>query len=114
MATGGSSTLFVLVLAVLGLPPLSAFVGLTVRRERGFRYATAAATALLAAFLLTGAVGLPDPLPVPGILAVLGAVGAHLWRFRDDRVDLVVVGCVYAAPVGLAIALLVRAATPLL
>ncbi|MFB6163715.1 MAG: hypothetical protein ABEJ31_00995 [Haloarculaceae archaeon] len=109
---GADSTLLVLVLAVLGVPPLVALIGTAVRRERGFEYAVTAASAIAAAFLLTGAVSLRGSLTVVGIVAVLAALVGNVVRYRRDRVDALVIGCIYAAPLLLGIALLVQATTP--
>lgn len=116
VAPVGASTspLLVLVLAVLGGPSVVALVGGGLRRANAPQYALTAVAALVAVFTLAATVRFATRWAVLGICAVLAAVGSHLWQHRTDRVDLLVVGGIYATPVGLAVALLVQALTPLL
>jgi hypothetical protein len=103
-----NSPLLLLVLAVLGIPPLVAVVGVLVRREQSFQYMFAAAASLVAVFTITGTVQFGPPWTTLGILAILAAIASHLWQFRTDQVDLLVVSGIYAMPVGLASVLLLR------
>jgi hypothetical protein len=106
LAVGGGSTFPVLVGLVLGGPILVALVGAAVRRERAFDYVATAGASLIAVFALTGTTGFATHWTVLGILAILATLAGHLLSLRDDRASLVIVGCIYAAPVGLAVALL--------
>ncbi|WP_335998683.1 hypothetical protein [Halorientalis halophila] len=107
LAAGAGSTLSLLVSVVLGAPILAALVGAAVRRERAFDYVATAGASLVAVFVLTGTTGYATHWTVIGILAVLASLAGHWLGFRDDRASLLIVGCIYAAPVGLAVALLV-------
>jgi hypothetical protein len=106
LAVGGGSIFPVLVGLVLGAPILAALVGAAVRRERAFDYVATAAASLIAVFALTGTAGFATHWTVLGIVAVLSVLAGHLLSFREDRASLVIVGCIYAAPAGLAVALL--------
>lgn len=106
LAVGGGATLTTLLALVLGGPILAALIGASVRRERAFEYVATAGVALIAVFALTGTTGFADHWTIVGILAILTVLAAHLFSFRGDRVSLVIVGCIYAAPVALAVALL--------
>ena len=106
LAVGGGSTFPVLVGLVLGGPLLAALLGAAFRRERAFDYVATAGAALIAVFALTGTTGFATHWTILGILAVLAVVAGHWLSFRGDRTSLVIVGCIYAAPVGLAVALL--------
>jgi len=106
LAVGGESTFPVLVGLVLGGPILAALVGAAVRRERAFDYVATAGASLIAVFALTGTTGFTTHWTVLGILAILATLAGHLLSLRDDRASLVIVGCIYATPVGLAVALL--------
>lgn len=106
--TTTNSPLLLLVLAFLGIPPLVAVVGVLVRREQSFQYMFAAAASLVSVFALTGAVQFGGLWPVLGILAILAAIASHLWQFRTDQVDLLVVTGIYVMPIGLASVLLLR------
>ncbi|RXK46696.1 hypothetical protein [Halorientalis pallida] len=106
LAVGGGSVFPVLVGLVLGGPMLAALVGAAVRRERAFDYVATAGAALIAVFALTGTTGFTTHWTVIGIVAVLSVLAGHWLSFREDRASLVIVGCIYAAPVALAVALL--------
>lgn len=103
---GGLAPVTVLVIVVLGTPPVVAAIATAVRGQHGFEYAVTAAASLVAVFALTGTVGFATHWTVLAILAILAAIGAHVWSFRTVRVDLVVAGAIYATPVGLAVVLL--------
>lgn len=108
--TGGPSTLFVAaVVAVLGGPLVVAMLGALVRRENAFQYVVTAAAALVAVFTLTGTVQFAPHWTVLGILGVLAAIASHLWQYRGDRLEFVIVGSIYVMPVSLATVLLVEA-----
>jgi len=107
LAVGGGSTFPLLVALVLGGPMLAALIGAAVRRERAFDYVATAAASLIAVFALTGTTGFATHWTILGILAVLSVVAGHWLSFRGDRTSLVIVGSIYAAPVALAVALLV-------
>ncbi|WP_299266769.1 hypothetical protein [Halorientalis sp.] len=106
LAIGGGSLFPLLVGLVIGGPILAALVGAALRRERAFDFVATAGASLIAVFALTGTTGFAAHWTVVGVLAVLAVVAGHLLSFRDDRASLVVVGCIYAAPVGLAMAVL--------
>jgi hypothetical protein len=106
---GGLAPVTVLVIVVLGLPPLVAAIAMAVRGEHRFQYSVAAATALVAVFALTGTVGFATHWTVLSILAILAAITAHVWGFREARVDVVIASAIYATPVALAAVLLLGA-----
>ncbi len=106
LAIGGESIFPVLVGLVLGAPMVAALVGAGVQRERAFDYVATAGASLVAVFALTGTAGFAAHWTVIGIFAVLSVLAGHVLSFRDDPASLVIVGCIYAAPVGLAVALL--------
>jgi hypothetical protein len=106
--TSANDLFVVLIASVLGFPVLAAAVGGILRRAKAFEYTYAAAAALVAVFTLTGVVQFRTRWTVIGIFAVLAAIGAHLWQYRTDRLDLIVVGSVYVMPVSLASVLLIR------
>lgn len=103
-----NSPLLVLVLAVLLVPPLVAVIGVVVNRKQSFQYMFAAGASLVAVFTLTGTVQFAPLWTMLGVLAILAAITSHLWQFREDRVDFLVVSGIYAMPVGLAGVLLLR------
>lgn len=107
LAVVGGSTFPLLVGLVLGGPMLAALLGAAVRRERAFDYVATAGAALIAVFALTGTTAFAPHWTVLGIVAVLAVVAGHWLSFRGDRASLVIVGCIYAAPVALAVAVLV-------
>jgi hypothetical protein len=106
---GGLNPVTVLVIVVLGTPPLVAAIAMAVRGEHRFQFSIAAAGALVAVFALTGTVGFATHWTVLSILAILAAIAAHVWGFRETRVDAVIAGAIYATPVGLAVVLLLGA-----
>jgi hypothetical protein len=103
-----NSPLLVLILAVLLVPPLVAMIGVVVNRKQSFQYMFAAGASLVAVFTLTGTVQFAPLWTVLGVLAILAAITSHLWQFREDSVDFLVVSGIYAMPVGLAGVLLLR------
>lgn len=106
--TGVNSPLLVLILAVLLVPPLVAVIGVVVNRDQSFQYMFAAGASLVAVFTLTGTVQFAPLWTILGVFAILAAITSHLWQFRHDRVDFLVVSGIYAMPVGLAGVLLLR------
>lgn len=104
----GLAPVTVLVIVVLGTPPLVAAVAMGVRRRHRFQYSVAAAGALVAVFALTGTVGFATHWTVLSILAILTAIAGHVWGFRGERVDLLIAGAIYATPVALAVVLFFR------
>ena len=105
----GLAPVTLLVIVVLGAPPLVATVAMAVRGEHRFQFAVAAAGALVATFALTGTVGFATHWTVLSILAILAAVGGHVLGFRAEPLDLVFVGAIYAVPLGLGVVLLLDA-----
>lgn len=106
LSVAGLAPVTVLVIVVLGTPPLVAAVAMGVRRQHRFQYSVAAAGALVAVFALTGTVGFATHWTVLSILAILAAIGGHVSGFREDRVDLLIAGAIYATPIALAVVLL--------
>jgi hypothetical protein len=103
-----NSPLFLLILAVLLVPPLVAVIGVAVNRKQSFQYMFAAGASLVAVFTLTGTAQFAPLWMMLAILGILAAIASHLWQFREDRVDLLVVSGIYAMPIGLASVLLLR------
>jgi len=103
------SLFLLLVLGVLGVPPLVATVGAVLNRDHSFQYLLTAAVAILTAFLLTGASQFGHPWAALAIGGVLLAIARHLWAVREHRTDFAVVAGIYLMPVGLSVALLARA-----
>lgn len=108
-AVAGLAPVTVLVIAVLGLPPVVAAIAMAVRGKHRFQYSFAAAAALVAVFALTGTVGFATHWTVLTILAILAAIAGHVWGFREERVDVVIAVAIYATPIGLAVVLLLGA-----
>jgi len=106
---GGLAPVTALVIGVLGTPPVVAAIAMAVRREHRFEYSITAAASLVAVFALTGTVGFATHWTVLAILAILAAIGGHFWRFRGERVDLLIAGAIYATPICLAVVLLLGA-----
>ncbi|WP_136715181.1 hypothetical protein [Halorientalis salina] len=105
----GPETVFsTLVAVVLGLPLVAALAGAVSKREHAFQYVSTAAASLVAVFTLTGTTQFAPRWTVVGILAILTAIAAHVWQFRHDRLDAVVAGSIYFAPVALGYVLLAR------
>ena len=110
LPVGADTTFTAMVAAVLGVPLVAALAGAVVQRANAFQYVFTGAAALVAAFTLTGTTGFSPGWTVVGILAILAAIAAHVWQFRHDRLDLVIVGSIYTMPVALAAVLLLQAA----
>lgn len=110
LSVAGLAPVTVLVIVVLGTPPLVAAVAMAVRRRHRFQYSVAAAGALVAVFALTGTVGFAAHWTVLSILAILAAIGGHVLALRDERADLLIAGAIYATPVALAVVLLLGTA----
>lgn len=102
------STFELLVVSVFAVPVGFAVVGSLVRTGRAAEYAVTAAASLVAVFTITGTQQFATHWAALGVLAVLAAIGAHLWQYRRDRLDLLVVGGIYAMPLGLGVVLLWR------
>lgn len=105
----GLNPVTVLVIVVLGTPLLVAAIAMAVRGEHRFQFSIAAAGSLVASFTLTGTVGFATHWTVLSVLAILAAIAAHVWGFREARVDVVIASAIYATPVGLAVVLLLGA-----
>lgn len=103
---GGLAPVTVLVIGVLGAPPVVAAIAMAVRGKHRFQYSFAAAASLVAVFALTGTVGFATHWTVLSILAILAAIAGHIWGFRAERVDVLIAGAIYATPVALAVVLL--------
>ncbi|WP_246983151.1 hypothetical protein [Halorientalis marina] len=110
LSVAGLAPVTVLVIVVLGTPPLVAAVAMGVRRQHRFQYSVAAAGALVAVFALTGTVGFATHWTVLSILAILAAIGGHVSGFREDGVDLLIAGAIYATPIALGVVLLLGTA----